>query len=128
MAKQTDFDTFLTPEGEGLFESIKLHFSTVGTWNEGYRWELAMLANSFALYFDAAKTVNECGTSVEIGKQGYKQVSPDYIVMKTEYANILKHSPKFGLNPADLARIFKGQAADKPKMTFDTDTPMRAAK
>jgi phage terminase small subunit len=91
--------------------------------------ELRLLANSFSLYFDAAVTCNREGTSVEVGNQGYKQVSPDYVVMKTEYKNITTHAAKFGLNPADLKRVFDKLEDDKKtvKKGFETG-PMKVAK
>lgn len=121
MGKQNNFEHFLTTEGEGHYRAIKTHASTLGVWHDAFDFECKMLANSLALYFDAARTCNETGTSITIGKQGYQQVSPDYLVMKTEYANILKHSPKFGLNPADLSRLFKDTTLPKPKpQPFET--------
>jgi hypothetical protein len=39
--------------------------------------------------------------------------------MKSEYANILKHSSKFGLNPGDRAKFFKGLGEKEKKKGFD---------
>lgn len=127
MRKQNNFESFLTPEGEGHYQAIKTHASTLGVWHDAFDFECKMLANSLSLYFDAAKTCNETGTSIKIGKQGYQQVSPDYLVMKTEYANILKHSPKFGLNPADLSRLFTPKTSTPQRTSFETG-PMKLAK
>lgn len=68
-----------------------------------------MLANSFDLYFQAAEFVQKHGVKQTfVNDKGikYSQVCPEYSVMKTEYANVLKHSGKFGLNPADRKKIF----------------------
>ena len=89
-------------------------------------YELAMLANSFALYADSAKVCNTEGVSMDVGKEGYTQIRPEYTVMKNEYMNIIKHSSKFGLNPGDRAKVFKGLDS-KEKKGFNLDKPMRIA-
>jgi len=88
------------------------------------KFEMAMLANSFDLYSENAKVCNEEGVSMEIitEKGGvYRQIRPEYTVMKNEYGNILKHSGKFGLNPGDRDKIFKGLKEEKKKKGFNTD-------
>lgn len=111
----------MTSDGEGVFNQIKAHCENLGTWNDCFELELSMLANSFALYRSVAAEVNSVGPSIEIGKQGYQQISPEYVVMNKEAQFIIKHSPKFGLNPADVKRIFGADSLNKPKpMSFDT--------
>jgi phage terminase small subunit len=89
-----------------------------------------MLANSFDLYADNAKVCNTEGVSMEIvtEKGGiYRQIRPEYTVMKNEYGNILKHAGKFGLNPGDRDKIFKKLVQEKKKSGFDTGNKMKIA-
>lgn len=76
--------------------------------------ELSMLADSFANYFDAAEYCNEHGNVYDmLTKTGtYPMVHPQYTVKNKEYVNILKHAPKFGINPVDLDRL-KGLKPEK---------------
>lgn len=116
MAKTNDFKAFLSEEGEIIYDNLLAHCRAKLKMMEVDNFELAMLANSFALYAKSANECNQNGTSIETGENGYRQVSPDYTVMKNEYQNILKHSSKFGLNPGDRAKFFKGlDGGDKKK-------------
>lgn len=83
--------------------------------------ELSMLANAFALYFETAKFCSEEGVKMTFvtEKGTYEQIRPEYTVMKNEYQNILKHSAKFGLNPGDRARLFKGLGEEKKRKGFE---------
>lgn len=69
--------------------------------------ELSMLADSFANYFDAAEYCAEHGNVYEMPtKTGtYPMVHPSYTVKNKEYVNILKHAPKYGLNPSDFNKL-----------------------
>ena len=120
MNKNDDFGSdFLTEQGRGLLKSLKEHCAKLNMY-EIDSFELAMLANSFTMYSSAAKICRDDGVAMTIitekGSE-YSQIRPEYTVMKTEYQNILKHSAKFGLNPADRERIFKGlkKEEEKPK-------------
>src|SRR5688572_21011740 len=126
MRKYADFNDFLTDRGRGVYNLLKQHFSEVGTWKESYAFELSMLANSLDLYYKYAQHCNEEGIT-QTFESGASQVSPEYTAMKTEYQNILKHSPKFGLNPADLSRLFKEKPQNQPTTKFETG-PMKLAK
>jgi phage terminase small subunit len=57
----------------------------------------------------------------------YRQIRPEYTVMKNEYGNILKHAGKFGLNPGDRDKIFKKMKDEKQKKGFNTDGKMKVA-
>ena len=89
--------------------------------------ELVMLANSFDLYFDNAKTCNQTGATQSPKGGGWDQVRPEYTVMKNEYQNILKHSCKFGLNPGDRAKFFKGIGEKDKKKGFNLENKMKVA-
>lgn len=107
-------DTYLTDNGMAIFDAIKAHCTNYKL--EGIdEYEMAMLANSFDLHAKAAKVCNEDGVSQNPKEGGWAQVRPEYTVMKNEYANILKHSGKFGLNPADRAKFFKGGKGGEKK-------------
>ena len=82
-----------------------------------------MLANSFDLYAVNADLCNKEGVSMTITTEKggvYSQIRPEYTVMKNEYGNILKHAGKFGLNPGDRDKIFKGLKEKEKKKGFDT--------
>jgi P27 family predicted phage terminase small subunit len=102
---------YLSIEGKKIYTELEKHCKKKLKVMDIDHLELSMLANSFALYSDAAKVCRDSGVSFTIvtekGGQ-YEQIRPEYSVMKNEYQNILKHGAKFGLNPADRSRIFKG--------------------
>ena len=104
-----EYLAFLTDGGRVIYEALKEHCSK-------YKleaiddYELAMLANSFDLYGRCAAKCNEGDFANK-----HDQIKPEYSVMKTEYQNILKHSGKFGLNPADRAKFFKGSKGEEKK-------------
>src|SRR5688572_13416862 len=116
---------FLTKNGLLILKEIEKHCKEKLKMVEADKFEMAMLANSFDLYADNARVCNEEGVSMEIvtEKGGvYRQIRPEYTVMKNEYGNILKHSGKFGLNPGDRDKIFKGLKDEKKKKGFDLDS------
>lgn len=123
MSKNAQFgDDFLNEAGGLILEALTQHCKKLGMMDVD-KFELAMLANSFWLYSDNARVCLEDGVSMTIitEKGGtYSQIRPEYTVMKNEYQNILKHSGKFGLNPGDRDKIFKGLKEDKKKKGFDT--------
>jgi phage terminase small subunit len=83
--------------------------------------EIAMLANEYDLYFSNLEFCQKHGYSFQTGSNnGYSQIRPEFSVMKNAYQNILKHSGKFGITPADRAKLFgeKIGKAQKP-MEFD---------
>jgi phage terminase small subunit len=82
--------------------------------------EMSMLANSMALYFEMAEFLkdNQVKMTFVTEKGTYEQIRPEYTVMKNEYQNILKHGAKFGLNPGDREKIFKGLKKEKEKKGF----------
>jgi len=105
---------YLTKRGRKIFYNIVRHIQEAGLIMAIDVMELSMLSNSFDLYERAAQ---KCNSISEGGAQGYEgEVKPGaqgplavhYQVMKYEYANILKHSPKFGLTPGDREKIFSG--------------------
>lgn len=100
---------FLSPAGQAIYDDLMRHCKDKLKMMDIDVYELSMLANSFANYARCARVVNEDENF------GAKQIRPEYVVMKTEYQNILKHSGKFGLNPADRAKIFKGVEEKKKK-------------
>jgi len=108
---------FLSKNGLLIFQELEKHCSEKMKMYEVDKFELAMLANSFDLYATAAKYCSEHGTKMTIltERGTYFQINPEYTVMRGEYANVLKHSGKFGLNPADRERIFKSLANAKPE-------------
>src|SRR5690242_19770718 len=133
----SDFKGFLSSEGDEIFDDLLKHCKGKLKLFDADEYELAMLANSFALYAECARICNREGVSMSFApKNGvpiddddddladdekrvknkggqYQQIRPEYTVMKNEYQNILKHSGKFGLNPGDRAKIFKKLGDEK---------------
>lgn len=108
---------FLSKNGLLIFEELQKHCGERMKMYDVDKFELAMLANAFDMYSEAAKYCTEHGAKMTIQTERgtYYQICPEYTVMKSEYANILKHGGKFGLNPADRERIFKSLAKDTGK-------------
>jgi phage terminase small subunit len=140
---------FLSENGKKIYAELKKHCSEKLRMFDVDHFELEMLANSFDLYAKSAMFCRDYGISMTFGakdinpededdldedeKQSvkaskggpYQQIRPEYTVMKNEYQNILKHGAKFGLNPGDRDKIFKGLKEDKKKKGFNTG--MKAA-
>jgi phage terminase small subunit len=106
---------YLTKRGRKIFISIAKHIEEKALIEDIDILELSMLANSFDAFERAASFCNEHGFSREIeSKQGsFGQIVPEYTVMRNEYTNILKHSPKYGLTPGDREKIFGGMKSKK---------------
>ena len=122
---------YLTKRGRKIFQEIITHIRDSNIIQDIDTLELSMLANSFDVYERMAQQLNEEGFSEEvITKNGsFKQIVPEYTVMKNEYANVLKHSGKFGLTPGDRQKIFGGlkkKIKKDPNAGLD-DEPMRIA-
>jgi phage terminase small subunit len=112
---------YLTKRGRAIFYQILKHIKEAGIDSKIDSLELSMLANSYDAFERAADHCNKFGFSKEIDtKQGsFSQIIPEYSVMKNEYSNILKHSPKFGMTPGDREKIFGGlkKKAKKESLT-----------
>jgi P27 family predicted phage terminase small subunit len=113
---------YLSAQGRKIYAELQKHCEKKLKVMDIDHLELSMLANSFSMYSDAAKICRDSGVSFTIvtekGGQ-YEQIRPEYSVMKNEYQNILKHGAKFGLNPADRSRIFKGLETKTKKKPTD---------
>lgn len=113
---------FLTDLGRKIYKRLETHCKDRMKTMDIDSLELSMLANSMALYFEMAEFIkdNTVKMTFVTEKGTYEQVRPEYTVMKNEYQNILKHGAKFGLNPGDREKIFKGLAKeDKKPKRFD---------
>lgn len=108
---------FLTESGRKIYERLESHCKARMKMFDIDSLELSMLANSMALYFEMAEFIKENTVKMTFvtEKGTYEQVRPEYSVMKNEYQNILKHGAKFGLNPGDREKIFKGLSKEKEK-------------
>lgn len=115
---------YLSEHGKKIYSELQKHCKKLKMMDIDHL-ELSMLANSFSMYADAARLCRDEGVSFTIitEKGGeYQQIRPEYSVMKNEYANILKHGGKFGLNPGDRDRIFKGlNKKEKKNIAADLD-------
>lgn len=123
-----EFKGFLSERGRGVYALIRKAVQDRGAWDESHALELAMLANSFDLYYTNAEYVRDNTVTMEIATERgtYYQIRPEYTAMKTEYANVLKHSAKFGLNPTDMKRIF-GDLNNKKQERGSFITDMKIA-
>lgn len=105
---------YLTERGKKIFKEIVKHIKESEIIADIDTLELSMLANSFDVFENMASICNADGdsggyTEIVTGKNGsFKQTRPEYTIMKNEYANVLKHSGKFGLTPGDRHKIFGG--------------------
>lgn len=114
---------YLSPEGQKIYNEILGHIDK-NNWSQDIDdYELSMLANAFDMYSKCAMYIKENGMT-QMTKTGFMAARPECGIMKTEYANVLKHSAKFGLNPGDRKKIFKVADTKRPKKTFDL-RPMR---
>lgn len=108
--------TFLTKEGTAIYERIKKQCEAKNIWKDIFDLELMMLANSLDLYSRCAKECNKDGATQKPKGGGWDQVNPAYTIMKNEYQNILKHAPKFGLNPTDALKVFGKEENTESKL------------
>ena len=108
---------YLTKRGRNIFYQILNHIKEAGIDSGIDAIELSMLANSYDAFERAADFCNKNGFSREIeAKQGsFGQIVPEYSVMKNEYSNILKHSPKYGMTPGDRLKVLGGMKKRKKK-------------
>lgn len=105
---------YLTKKGRLIFFQLVRHVEEAGLDESIDILELTMLANCFDLYEEAAERVKklmEIGDDKTFGTGG--RLSTDYQVMEKEYNKILKHAPKYGLNPGDRHKIFGGMKKKK---------------
>jgi P27 family predicted phage terminase small subunit len=112
------FNDFLTEDGRQIFDFLSDHLKENNIYKDVDLFELAVLSQAFSLYRKAAKIINDVGPTQQPEKGGWDQVSPWYTVLKNEYQNILKHSPKFLINPEARQRIFKGKLDKKKKVSI----------
>lgn len=95
--------SYLRPRGKKIFKEIADHCKKIKKDLEIFSFEASMLANSLDLYQRAADNINKVGGKYkQESKTGWEQTTADYAVLNKEYQNILKHAPKFGINPKDL--------------------------
>lgn len=98
-------ESYLSERGKVIFDAIYDHCKRKGFADDIDTFELSMLANSFDLYAKMAKDCNGKKGVAQVTQSKYSQVRAEYTVMRNEYQNILKHSPKFGLNPSDREKL-----------------------
>lgn len=97
---------YLTTPGKVIYKTILAHLDHQNWSHDIDTFELSMLANSFDTYAMCAEIVKKEGHTQQT-KTGFLATRPEVGIMQKCYAEILKHSAKFGLNPGDRKRIFK---------------------
>lgn len=112
---------FLTELGRKIYKRLETHCKEKLKMMDIDSLELSMLANSMAMYFECAEFIKDNGVKMTFvtEKGTYEQIRPEYTVLKNEYGNILKHGAKFGLNPGDREKIFKGLKEPEKKKGFE---------
>jgi P27 family predicted phage terminase small subunit len=120
---------FLGHNGQKIFEAIYKHCQALGIEDDIDTYELSMLANEFDKYHQAAKISAGKGVSGYVNEfdNGTVQVNAYHTIMKDAYNIIMKHSAKFGLNPADRKKIFNVAAKEKDKKKKGFDLKMKIA-
>jgi P27 family predicted phage terminase small subunit len=110
---------FLGANGQKIFDAIMKHCVKLGIDDEIDTYELSMLANEFDKYHQAAKMSAGKGIDGYVNHfdNGTVQVNAYHTIMKDAYNVIMKHSPKFGLNPEARKKIFNvaSKNTDKKK-------------
>lgn len=106
---------YLRPRGKKIFLAIADHCKKINKDLEIFSYEASMLANSLDLHERAATEINKVGGKYkQESRTGWDQTTSDYAVLNKEYQNIMKHAPKFGINPKDLlAKIKEADDAQK---------------
>lgn len=111
---------YLSETGVKIFNTIVKYLKAKGVTDNINTFELSMLSNSLDLYARAANEVTEVGYDQDNKRSGGKVMTPAYAIMKNEYANILKHSPKFGLNPTDMVKLTNSIPKPKEESLLDS--------
>lgn len=109
--------TYLTPSGKAIYKIILAHLERHNWSQDIDTFELSMLANSFDTYSMCAEIVKKEGHTQQT-KTGFLAARPEVGIMQKCYAEILKHSAKFGMNPGDRKRIFKLAEKKQRKKIF----------
>lgn len=103
---------YLSKRGRTIFYAIVRHIKESNIIQSIDTLELSMLANSLDIYERMSTICNDPDkgfTEHVTGKNGtFKQVRPEYGIMKQQYDLVLKHSGKYGLTPGDREKIFGG--------------------
>ena len=108
---------------QDYFNRYKKHLSKIGKLSDEFEIdELALMKLSEweKLYFDMRAECELNGYTQQT-QSGYSQIKAQYTIMTKAQDFILAHSQKFGLTPADRAKIFdkKGGKPKKEKSGFN---------
>ena len=111
-------ESYLPKEAKVIFERILKHVKTNDLDMEIDSLELSMLAFSFWQYSEAMKQGVKEGFTQKF-KNGTIQINGIYTLANNAHANILKHSPKFGLTPGDRVKIQAFAKKEVKEMLID---------
>ena len=97
----------LPKQAKEIFNSIVEHVETNASILPIDNLELSMLAMAYHQYFEAMRNgAKEGFLNIYSNDKGNTiQINGHQAQLNQAYANILKHSPKFGLNVADREKI-----------------------
>ena len=107
-------EDYLTEEGKVYFYRICEHLKGTEAIDS---LEVSMLAQLFHMHAEAVAKGNKEGF-INVFDNGTIQVNGYQTIVDKAYSMILKHSPKFGLNATDRAKIASNVKPVKVKKSF----------
>ena len=105
-------EKYLTELGLYYFDKFKKILESRGMAKKEYSVELSLLANEYANYEQAQNEITKNGPYV-VYNSGAQQISPAVTFKEKSFANIIKLSVKFGLNPKDFDAIKDSVVTDE---------------
>jgi P27 family predicted phage terminase small subunit len=110
-------EKYLSKLGNYYFDKFKLILESRGMAKDEYSTELTLLANEYANYEEAQRTISQDGPYVTYAT-GAQQISPAVTFKEKSFANIIKLSAKFGMNPKDFD-VIKGGIVNEEESELD---------
>lgn len=108
----------LTDKGQVIYEQLKEHCTKKMGMMDIDIHGLEMLANAFDQYARCSEIIEKEGMT-QMSKNLLVVLRPEYTIMKNCYDQILKHSDKYGLNPASRKKIFGMKKEEQNKKDFN---------
>lgn len=106
----------LNKDEQEIYNALCKHLDENGALMEADAFLCTMFAQSMHKYLQAAYKCRGNGT-IQVYKNGTRQVSPEYTVFKDERANLLKMGKLLGLDPK--ARLELEYFQDRPQKAKD---------
>lgn len=101
------------------FHAMAQILESRGMADEGFSFELSLLAQEFGKYHMAANHQNEKGM-YQVAASGWEQSGPWVKAQDSALANIMKLAPKFGFTPVDFENLGEiVRQPDQPKTELE---------